>query len=294
MKSGFVAVVGRPNVGKSSLVNRLVGHKVAITSTRPQTTRTVVRGIANDPGGAWQLVVIDTPGFHKPKVELGSRLNRLVQANLTDADVICVVIEATEAIGPGDRMIVTRALESNRPVVMAVNKIDRASPEQVAAQLSTAATWSLAAYVPVSAVTGEGIDELLAELISLLGDGPAHFPAGMHSDLSESEMVAEIVREKFLDLLREELPHSLHVVVRSLTHEDALIRIEADVLVERESQKGIVIGRGGTMLGLGGSAARIDLEQTLGKQVFLDLRVRVEPDWQSKPLVLDRLGFKNR
>jgi GTP-binding protein Era len=250
--------------------------------------------VVNDPSDAWQMIVIDTPGFHRPKVELGSRLNRLVQSSLADADITCIVIDATEPIGPGDRMIVNRALESKRPVVLAVNKIDLASREEVATQLAMAATWDLAAYVPVSASTGEGVDKLIGGLTSLLSEGPAHFPTGMHSDLSEIEMVAEVVREKFLEQLRDELPHSLHVVVRSLTRDDDLIRIEADALVERESQKGIVIGRGGALLGRAGTEARIELEQTLGGRVFLDLRVRVEPDWQNQPLALDRLGFKNR
>lgn len=291
MRSGLVTLVGRPNVGKSTLVNQMVGEKVSITSPRPQTTRSVIRGVVNAADQSWQMVLVDTPGFHKPKAELGTRLNRLVQASLNEADVVCFVIDGTQPIGPGDRLLAQKVSEAAGPAVLVVNKIDRASREQVASQLATASEWDFAAYVPISARTGDGVGELVAELSSRLPEGPAYFPPDMSSDQSEEALVGEIVREKFLSRLRDELPHSLHVAVRSMEDEGELVRIEADVLVERESQKGIVIGKGGEMLGESGSEARVELERMLSSKVHLQLRVRVEPNWQHKPQILDRLGF---
>jgi GTP-binding protein Era len=291
VKSGLVALVGRPNVGKSTLVNRLVGEKVSITSIRPQTTRSIIRGVVNDGDGGWQMVLLDTPGLHKPKAELGSRLNRLVYGSLAEADVICFVIDATQAVGPGDRLIANRVADAGTPVVLAVNKIDKARHGQVIPQLVKASDWDFDAYVPISALEGEGTDALVLELSSRLPEGPALFPPDMASDQSEQTLIAEIIREKFLSRLRDELPHSLHVRLTAMEDEGNVVRISADLLVERDSQKGIVIGKHGEMLGEAGSEARAELEAMLATRLHLDLRVKVEPDWQRRPETLDRLGF---
>ena len=291
MRTGLVALVGRPNVGKSTLVNRLVGEKVSITSSRPQTTRSVIRGVVNADDGSWQMVLLDTPGLHKPKAELGSRLNRLVYGSLAEADVICFVIDATQAVGPGDRLIAKRVADAGTPVVLAVNKTDRAGPGQVIPQLVTAGDWDFDAYVPISALQGNGTDRLVSELSSRLPEGSALFPVDMASDQSEETLIAEIIREKFLGRLRDELPHSLHVRLTSMEDEGKIVRVAADLLVERDSQKGIVIGKRGEMLVEAGSEARAELESLLSTRVHLELRVKVESDWQRRPEILDRLGF---
>jgi GTP-binding protein Era len=296
MRSGFVPVVGRPNVGKSTLVNRLVGSKVTITSSRPQTTRNAIRGVVNGPSvedPEYQIVLVDTPGLHKPKSELGARLNSLVYGTLSEADVVVFMIDATMPVGPGDRLIADRLAEARAHVVLAVNKVDAAGKGAVVEQLVKSGDWDFAAYVPVSAKEGSGIADLVTEIVARLPEGPAYYPPGMATDQPESLIIAEIVREKFLDRLHEELPHSLVVVVEDIEQrDDGLIDIAADVIVERDSQKGIVIGKGGSLLKLAGTEARHDLETLLGNRVNLRLQVSVEPDWQRKPHLLDRLGFE--
>lgn len=289
MKAGLAAVVGRPNVGKSSLVNRLVGSKVSIISTRPQTTRAIIRGVLH--GDGFQLVLVDTPGLHRPRMAVGERLNRQVHGSLADADLVLMVIDATQPIGPGDRLVAEAAGGAGRPVVLAVNKVDRARPPQIARQLSTAAEWDFAAYVPVSALTGQGVDMLLAEVVSRLPTGDPLFPPEQVTDRPEDFQVAELIREKFLDRLEDELPHSVVVRVESIEDRGSHIRVEADVIVERKSQKGIIIGTGGQLLGAAGAEARTELEERWQRPVHLELRVRVEDDWQRRPQLLDRLGF---
>jgi GTP-binding protein Era len=291
VRSGVVTIVGRPNVGKSTLVNRLVGSKVSITSSRPQTTRSIIRGVVNDPDGQFQIVLVDTPGLHRPKAELGHRLNRLVYRTLADADVVCFLIDATQPVGPGDRLIAERVRAAGTPVVLAVSKVDLANPQLVLGQLVEAADWDFDGYVPFSSLSGDGIEALIGELTTRLPEGPAYFPPDMASDQSEEFLIGEIVREKFLNRLHQELPHSLHVQVASVEEEGDLVRIEADLIVERQSQKGIVIGKGGEMLHQAGSEARAELETLLGSRVHLQLHVKVEPDWQRRPQSLDRLGF---
>lgn len=294
MKSGFVPVVGRPNVGKSTLVNVMVGSKVTITSSRPQTTRNVIRGVVTDPGEdpAFQIVLVDTPGLHKPRNELGSRLNKLVYGTLGEADVVLFMIDATMPIGPGDRLIAERLGEAGSEVIVVVNKVDKAGKGLVVEQLAEAGQWDFAAYLPVSAKVGSGVAELVSEVIERLPEGPAYYPPGVTTDQPEELVISEIVREKFLDRLREELPHSLVVAVEDLEQRDnGLIDISADVIVERKSQKGIVIGKGGSLLQAAGTEARKDLEALLGNKVNLMLQVKVEPDWQRRPQLLDRLGF---
>lgn len=290
MRSGFVAIVGRPNVGKSTLINAMVGSKVSITSIRPQTTRNTIRGVVHRPEA--QLVLVDTPGLHKPKTALGRRLNELVGGTLADADVVVVVLDATAAAGPGDRLVSERARGSGSPVILALNKIDKASRGSVARHLTEAAQWDFAAYVPVSALTGESVTALLDEIEGLLPEGPPYFPPEMITDQPEQILVAEIVREKFLSRLREELPHSLAVIVTDKEERaDGSLFFAVDLKVERQSQKGIVIGEGGKMLAAAGADARKELESIFGVKVFLELKVGVEPDWQQHDGLLDRLGF---
>lgn len=291
MKSGFVAVVGRPNVGKSTLVNTMVGTKVAITSTRPQTTRNTIRGVVH--GDGYQIVLVDTPGLHKPRTELGSRLNSLVYGTLSESDAILFVVDATMPIGPGDRLIAERLIEAEANVIVVVNKIDRARREETISQLIEASQWPFEHYFPVSATTEEGVAALVEELVNRLPEGPQFYPEDMTTDLPESMVVAEIVREKFLDRLHDELPHALLVRVEDIEQrDDGLIDIAADVIVERNSQKGIVIGKGGSLLRDAGSEAREELENLFGERVNLNLQVVVEKDWQRRPLLLDRLGFE--
>lgn len=291
MKSGFVAVVGRPNVGKSTLVNRLVGTKVAITSKRPQTTRNAIRGVVH--GDGYQIVLVDTPGLHRPRTELGSRLNALVYGTLPESDVVLFLIDATMPVGPGDRLIAERLIAANADVLVVVNKVDKAKREETVSQLVEASEWPFEHYFPLSAVTGEGVEELIEELVDRLPEGPQFYPDDMTSDQPESLVVAEMVREKFLDRLRDELPHALVVRVEDIEQrDDGLIDIAADVIVERNSQKGIVIGKGGSLLKTAGSEARSELETLFGERVNLNLRVVVEKDWQRRPQLLDRLGFE--
>jgi GTP-binding protein Era len=290
VKSGFVAVVGRPNVGKSTLVNLMVGTKVAITSTRPQTTRNTIRGVVH--GDAYQIVLVDTPGLHKPKTELGSRLNSLVYGSLAECDLALFLIDATMPVGPGDRLIAERLIEADVDTIVVVNKVDVARRAETVSQLVEASQWPFEHFFPISAKTGEGVPDLVDEIVERLPEGPQYFPTDMTSDLPEAVVIAEIVREKFLDRLREELPHALVVRVEDLEQrDDGLIDIAADVIVERDSQKGIVIGKGGSLLKTAGSEARAELERLFGTQVNLRLQVVVEKDWQRTPVLLDRLGF---
>ncbi len=290
MRTGFVSVVGRPNVGKSTLVNALVGEKVAITSPRPQTTRNTIRGILNKPD--LQIVFVDTPGLHKPRTALGNRLNRLVYGSLEETDGVLFVLDATQKIGPGDRLIAERLSEAGATTIVIVNKADIASNEQILEQLAEAGEWGFAAYVPVSAKESDGIEIILEEIAPLLEEGPQFFPSDIHMDQPEQVYAAELIREKFLHRLREELPHSLAIVVDEIdVRDNGTIYVAATAYVERKSQKGIVIGRGGSLLREVGAEARADLERFFGGSVYLDIRVKVEEDWQRRDQLLDRLGF---
>ena len=294
-RSGFVALVGRPNVGKSTLLNQIVGRKVSIVSDRPQTTRTQVRGVRTTPNT--QIVFLDTPGVHKPRTLLGERANDRALATLGEVDVVCFLIEANASIGPGDRFVAARLAAVNTPVVLAVNKVDAASREQVFEHLAQASgeLGDFAAYVPLSALDGEGVDALLGELESRLPPGPHYYPEGVVSDQPESFLAAELLREQLLAMAREELPHSIAVTVDEVeereTADGPLLYVRVIVRVERDSQKGIVIGKGGSVLKAAGMAARLELEALLGMRVHLETHVKVDPDWQRRAGSLDRLGL---
>ncbi len=296
MKSGFVAVVGRPNVGKSTLINGLVGRKVSITSRRPQTTRMATRGILTigDPDAGAQVVLVDTPGIHKPRTALGKRLNRTVYRTLAEVDCTLFVIEATGKVGPGDRRIAGRLLDTvpGDTVILIVNKIDLVRKGRVAERLGEAAPWDFGAYVPVSALTGDGLDRVVGEVVSRLPEGPTYYPPGTTTDQPEEVMVAEIVREKLLSVMRDELPHSVAVKTDTIEGSpDGVTRMAVSVYVERTSQKGIVIGAGGSVVRQAGTEARRELEATLSRRIFLDLRVKVDKDWQRRPDRIERLGL---
>lgn len=297
-RSGFVSLVGRPNVGKSTLVNRLVGQKVSIVSDRPQTTRAQIRGVRTAPTS--QIVFVDTPGLHRPRTLLGERTNERARATLAEVDVVCVVVEATGVFGPGDRFVSELVHAVDTPAVLVLNKVDAASPEQVFEHLATAEglLGEFDAYVPCSAVTGEGVEALVAELEGRLEPGPRYFPEGMVTDQPETFLAAELVREQLLRVARDELPHSIAVSVEVADdlgdRRDDLLRLDVTIRVERDSQKGIVIGKGGAVLKEALTAARLELEALLGTRVHMDTRVRVERDWQRRPHALDRLGFGDR
>lgn len=290
-RSGLVAVVGRPNTGKSTLVNTLVGQKVSIVSDKPQTTRDRVRGVVTSDGD--QVVLTDTPGFHKPRTLLGRRLNEMVEESTSDVDAIVQVVDGAAGVGRGDAFVAARQVEPHRVLkVCAVNKVDRLSKAAVLPQLEAAAALAEFDHVmPVSARTGAGVPELLAILLESLPEGPFLFPEEETTDQPLERRVAEIVREKALAVTREEVPHSIATEVEELEREDGLVRIHCLVLVERDSQKGIVIGKGGEMLKRIGTQARGELEALLGEKVFLVLRVKVLRDWQRDPKALQRLGY---
>jgi GTP-binding protein Era len=279
VRSGFVSLVGRPNVGKSTLLNRILGTKVAITSDKPQTTRSQVRGILNRPDA--QVVFVDTPGIHKPRTLLGERLNATATDATSGVDVVCLVVDATAPIGPGDRFVAERVPSD---AVIVVNKTDAASPDEVLQQLAKAAEQlDRSAYFPVSAVTGAGVDALVDEIVSRLPEGPAWYPLDTVSDVPEAFWVAELVREQLLAVTNDEVPHS--IACRVVEWEWPRIRVE--ILVERDSQKGIVIGRKGSVLKQVGIAVR----EQLPEGAFLELFVKVDKDWQRRSQALDRLGF---
>lgn len=299
-RSGFVCFVGRPNTGKSTLTNALVGEKIAITSNRPQTTRHTIRGIVNRPDA--QLIIVDTPGLHRPRTLLGQRLNDLVRDTYSEVDVIGICIPADEAIGPGDRWIVSqvRQMAPKTTVVGVVTKIDRVTPDKVAAQL-LALSELLGAdseVVPVSATSGQQLDVLTDVLVSLMEPGPAFYPDGELTDEPEQVLMAEFIREAALEGVHDELPHSLAVVIEEIIpREDRrpdqapMVDVHAILYVERDSQKGIIIGHKGARLKQVGTTARAQIERLLGVKVYLDLHVKVAKDWQRDPKQLGRMGF---
>jgi GTPase len=294
--SGFVCFVGRPNTGKSTLTNALVGSKVAITSSRPQTTRHTIRGIVHRDD--FQIILVDTPGLHRPRTLLGKRLNDLVRGTYSEVDAIGLCIPADEAIGPGDRWIVEqiRSTAPRTQLIAVVTKIDKITKDKLVGKLVAVSelVGDAAEIVPVSAVSGEQVDLLIDVLAATLPPGPPYYPDGELTDEPEEVLMAEFIREAALEGARDELPHSLAVVIDEVSPRegrDDLIDVQAILYVERDSQKGIVIGKGGERLREVGTAARSQIEKLLGTKVYLELRVKVAKNWQRDPKQLGRLGF---
>ena len=295
-RAGFVAIVGRPNVGKSTLTNAMVGQKVAITSMKPETTRRNIRGIVNRPDG--QLVLVDTPGFHRPRTLLGKRLNKMVQEALTTVDAVVVCFPADQKVGPGDRVIARESFHSEAPHIAVATKIDTVSKDRLAEhllQIDELGSWS--AIVPVSAQTGENMDRLVNLLISEMPVSPPLYPEGDVTEETDEELIAEFVREAVLEQVRDELPHSIVVAVNEIIPreteegEPGVLDIHVNIYVERESQKAIVIGKGASRLKAIGKRAKRPIEQLLGKRVSLHTHVTVAKNWQTDPKMLERFGF---
>jgi GTP-binding protein Era len=286
VNSGFVAVAGRPNVGKSTLVNALCGRKVAIVSDKPQTTRRRIFGVAN--GDDFQLVLADLPGFQRPLDALTQRMQRTVDAGFEDVDGVLFVLSARERIGAGDRFIAQRVYSLGVPVVIALNKVDRLKAGHIAQQMNTAAALGpFHAIHPVSAKTGDGIAQLREELTGLLKEGPLYFPREQATDMSETDQIAELIREKALWLTRDEVPHAISVEIEEVTEKV----LRAHLLVETESQKQILVGKGGAMIKQIGTRARPEIEALLGRSVYLELMVKVRPHWRRNEATLERLGL---
>ena len=295
-RAGFIGLAGRPNVGKSTLVNAIVGSRVAIVSMRPQTTRRAIRGIATDAGAGSQLVLVDLPGVQKPRDVLTERMQKRVERELADSDLALLVVNGEQGIGPGDRFIARALLGAGAglPTICAVNKVDRIGPNELVPVLAEAAELEgIDEVFPISARSGEGLEPLVERLRELVPEGPYLYPPEEHSDLSSETMLAELIREQVLNRTREEIPHSVEVEVREVERrEDGLVAVRAEVWAESESQKGVLIGKGGGKVGEIGSAARRSLEAELGAKVFLDLRVRVRNRWRRDEGLLDRLGIE--
>jgi GTP-binding protein Era len=291
-RSGFIALAGRPNVGKSTLANAIVGAKIAIVSDKPQTTRRAIRGVATGPD--WQLVLVDLPGVQRPRDALTERMQRRVESELADADGCLLVLNAQQGIGPGDRFIAGLLASSPVPVVIAVNKIDRAERAKTAALLQAAEELGIADEIfPVSARTGAGVRPLTDHLAALLPAGPFYFEPRQRSDQSEGVILSELVREQVLARTREEVPHAVEVEIEDIDrHREEFVRIEAVILVETESQKGILIGARGQMVKSIGVAARRAIERELGSRVHLELSVKVRRHWRTDERLLDRLGIE--
>jgi GTP-binding protein Era len=295
-RSGFIGLAGRPNVGKSTLVNAIVGGHVAIVSVRPQTTRRAIRGVATDTEAGRQLILVDLPGVQRPRDVLTERMQHRVERELADSDVALFIINGEQGVGPGDRFIARALLGAGdeMPVICAVNKADRLGPNELVPVLAEAAELDGVDEVfPISARTGEGLEPLIERLGELVPEGPYLYPPEDSSDQSSEVLLAELIREQVLNRTREEIPHSVEVSVKEIAkREDGLVTVTAEIWAETESQKGILIGRGGAKIGEVGAAARRSLEQELGAKVHLDLQVRVKRRWRRDEDLLDRLGIE--
>jgi GTP-binding protein Era len=295
-KAGFVGVAGRPNVGKSTLVNAIVGARVAIVSERPQTTRRAIRGVATDVERGWQLVLTDLPGVQRPRDALTERMQRRVEREIADSDAVLFVVNGEQGIGPGDRFIGKALLQANADtsVVCAVNKVDRLNNAETAAVLAEAAELDgVDEIFPVSARRGTGLEGLIEKLVELMPESPFLFPPEQRSDLPSEVLLAELIREQVLRRTRDELPHAVEVQVQEVAHrEDGVVEVRAQIWAEAESQKGILIGAGGSKIKEIGTAARAELERELGARVYLDLQVRVRKRWRRDEGLLDRLGIE--
>jgi GTP-binding protein Era len=292
-RAGFVSVVGRPNVGKSTLVNQLVGQKVAIVSDKPQTTRNRILAVVNKPEG--QIVLFDTPGIHKPMHRMNRRMVDTAEKSLGQVDLAVWVIDVTEAYGPGDRYVREVLKKADRPVILAINKIDRVPKPKILSVIDQYRTLlDFVEVVPISARDGDNVDVLSSLLLRYLPEGPRLYPEDFLTDLPERFFVAEMVREQILRMTREEIPYTTGVVIESFKEEEGLVRIEATIFAERESQKGILIGKGGAMLKEVGTAARRQIEDFLGTKIFLGLFVKVRERWREDAAILDEMGLGDK
>lgn len=293
-KSGFVTVVGRPNVGKSTLINMITGEKVAIISDKPQTTRNAIKSIVT--GDHSQIIFIDTPGIHKPKTKLGEYMVNMATGTLNEVDIVLFMVEATDTLpGAGDRHIIKQLKEINTPVILIINKIDLVKKENILTLISNyEKLMEFEAFIPISALMGDGTEEIFKEIERLLPEGPKYFPDDMVTDQPERIIAAEMIREKALQLLKEEIPHGIGVEINSFKRRENkdIIDIQANIYCEKESHKGIVIGRGGHMLKKIGTLSREDMENLLESKVFIQLWVKVKPDWRNSSAMLKLLGYQ--
>lgn len=292
-KSGFVSIVGRPNVGKSTLLNRFVGQKIAIMSDKAQTTRNKIQGVVTSDHS--QIVFIDTPGIHKPKHALGDFMVRTAKRTIPDVDVVLFMVNATQKIGPGDRFVIDLLKRTEEPVFLVINKIDQVHPDELPDIVASYEDeYNFAEIVPISALEGNNVDRLYELIESYLQEGPQYYPDDQVTDHPERFIIAEFIREKVLHHTREEIPHSVAVAIEKIEREEnGKLHIMANVIVERSSQKGILIGKGGTMMKRVGTEARRDIERLLGSKVYLELWVKVQKDWRNKQVHLRELGFRD-
>lgn len=291
-KSGFVAILGRPNVGKSTLLNQIMGEKITITSDKAQTTRNKIQGIYTT--DEEQIVFIDTPGIHKPKHQLGQFMVETALSTLNEVDMILFMVNVSEKMGPGDRFIMERLENLNTPVFLVLNQIDKVHPDELLPIITDyQGVMDFDEIVPVSAIDGNNVDRLLKVISSYLEEGPQFYPSDQVSDHPEYFIVQELIREKVLQLTREEIPHSVAVMVESMERDGDIIDVQATIAVERNSQKGIIIGKQGSMLKEIGTRARKDIQTLLGSKIYLELWVKVQDDWRDKPRDLNRFGYKD-
>ncbi|WP_282941479.1 GTPase Era [Paenibacillus sp. RC67] len=292
-KSGFVAIIGRPNVGKSTLMNQVIGQKIAIMSDKPQTTRNKIHGVytTNDS----QIVFLDTPGIHKPQSKLGDYMMKTAESSLSEVDAVLFLIDVVEGLGGGDRFIIENLKRIKTPVILVMNKIDQVQPEQLLPVITAYKDlYDFAEIVPISAIKGNNVNTLLEQVTKYLPEGPQYYPADQVTDHPEQFVCAELIREKILHLTREEIPHSIAVAIEDMKVEaNGLVHINAVIYVERDSQKGIIIGKKGALLKEVGQKARQDIEALLGSKTFLELWVKVKKDWRNQERVLRDLGFRN-
>ncbi|WP_027415833.1 GTPase Era [Aneurinibacillus terranovensis] len=292
-KSGFAAIIGRPNVGKSTLLNQIIGQKIAIMSDKPQTTRNKIRAVYTSEEG--QIIFLDTPGVHKPKSKLGDYMNRMVEDALREVDVILFLVDASEKLGPGDEFIIEKLKDIKTPVYLVINKIDKISPEELLPYIDKySKLYPFAQIVPVSALHGNNVNRLMDQLLLELPEGPQYYPADQVTDHPERFIVAELIREKVLHLTREEIPHSIAVVIEQMKareDHDNLVDIYATIYTERQTQKGILVGKQGSMMKEIGKRAREDIERLLGTKVYLNLWIKVKKDWRNQEQLFKNFGF---
>lgn len=292
MKSGFIALVGRPNVGKSTLLNAIMGRKIAITSDKPQTTRNIIQGIYTDDDS--QMIFIDTPGIHKPKNRLGKILNKEAYISMDDVDIILFLVDITENLGKGDKFIIDLFKNTSKPVILVINKIDRLPKSEILHKIEEYKDlYDFDEIVPVSAVKGDNIDRLISVLKGKLTDNIKYYEDDVVTNVSNSFMISEIIREKILELTHEEVPHSVNVVIEDISYDKNVVNIKAMIVIDRENLKRIIIGKQGTMIKEIGRRSRIEIEELLGKKVYLELFVKVIEKWRDREKYLNEIGYKD-